>query len=190
MNFNNYVNILKEKLKRERFEHSLRVVETALKMAQGQQVNHDKIRLAALLHDYAKDLPGEKLLEIGTKHHLITCKAEEIQPDLLHGPVGAFLCREELQITDREVLDAIHYHTTGRINMSTMEKIVYLADLIEPGRTYTGVEKLRIACNQDLSRGILFAFDCTLNYVLKKNLLIHPLTVEARNGLILAMMEE
>ncbi|MCR4441253.1 MAG: bis(5'-nucleosyl)-tetraphosphatase (symmetrical) YqeK [Peptococcaceae bacterium] len=184
MNFNNYVNIIKERLSPSRAAHSLRVVKTALKMADGKKVDKDKVYLAALLHDYAKDLPPQELLAVARQNHLLTCQAEEMQPDLLHGPVGAWLCRNDLRVDDEEVLLAIHYHTTGRVNMSMLDIIIYLADLVEPGRKYQGVDKLRSVCASDLARGMLCAFDSTIRYVLEREFLIHPLTIEARNWLL------
>jgi predicted HD superfamily hydrolase involved in NAD metabolism len=150
-------------------------------------VHGKRLQLASLLHDYAKDMPKTELLALANQNGLLTCKAEEVQPDLLHGPVGALLCRRDLDIRDEEILDAIRYHTTGREEMSLAEKIVYLADLIEPGRTYEGVDELRSLCKDNLDKGLLLAFDCTLQYVLKRKLLIHPMTVRARNQLLLYM---
>jgi len=184
MNFNYYVNIIKERLSASRAAHSLRVMETALDMARGRKVDRDRVCLAALLHDYAKDLPSEELLAIARRNRLLTCVAEEMQPDLLHGPVGAWLCRKDLLVDDREVLLAIHYHTTGRVNMSLLEIIIYLADLVEPGRRYKGVDELRNACASGLARGMLCAFDSTIRYVLDREFLLHPLTIEARNWLL------
>lgn len=185
MEFERYRKAILEKLSPQRYQHSLQVVDTALKMAQNLQLNTEQVYLAALLHDYAKDMAGELLLAIAREKGLLTCHVEEVQPDLLHGSVGAWLCEYELGIQDPEVLHAIRYHTTGNVQMSSLEVIIYLADLIEPGRNYEGVKELRDICQQDLEAGLLFAFDATLKYVLKRKMLIHPQTVEARNWLLL-----
>jgi len=170
--------------------HTQNVVETAMKMGEKLGINEEmmeKLWLAALLHDFAKDLSGQELLKIAGAHNLIIYKAEEVQPDLLHGPVGAFLCRRDLQIADEEILRAIHFHTTGHERMTLLEKLVFLADLIEPSRNYAGVDELRKICEDDLDKGLLLAFDSTLQYVLRKKMLIHPLTVQARNAHLLSM---
>lgn len=185
MNFDNYVKIVKDKLSPRRFAHSLRVVDTAMSMAEGAGLDMDKVYLAALLHDYAKGMPPGELLALAKDNHLMTCEAEAVQPDLLHGPVGAWLCRRELQIIDEEVLQAIHYHTTGRAGMSSLEIVVYLADLIEPGRTYHGIRKLQETCKENMNQGLLLAFDFTIQFILSKKLLLHPQTVEARNWILL-----
>lgn len=175
---------IRKSLSPKRFQHSLRVVETALAMKETERLERSKVYLAALLHDYAKDLPKGELLSLAWENNLIICKAEEAQPDLLHGPVGAWLCEHRLGISDREILNAIHYHTTGRVHMSLLEQVVYLADLIEPGRVYEGVETLREKYNENMNEGMLFAFNSTIEYVLERRFLIHHLTVEARNWLL------
>lgn len=160
------------------------MVRTAAKMGAELGLDLDKVRLAALLHDYAKDMPPEELLDIGRREGLIESVIEEVQPDLLHGPVGAFLCRQELGIDDEEILQAIRYHSTANSNMSDLDIVIFLADLLEPGRNYKGVGRLRSLCAKDLSACLLQALDETIEYVLKKRLLLHPRTVEARNWLI------
>lgn len=184
MNFNNHVNIIKDKMSRERFTHSLRVADTALEMARGRTVDREKLYLAALLHDYAKDLPPQELLDIARENGLLTCRAEEVQPNLLHGPVGAWLCSRDLLVDDAQVLQAIRFHTTGHAGMSLLDAIIYLADLIEPAREFEGAAEIRRHCAQDIWAGLFYAFDATLLYVIKRGLLIHPYTVEARNWLL------
>jgi predicted HD superfamily hydrolase involved in NAD metabolism len=159
-------------------------METAMGMADRLNVEKEKVYIAALLHDYAKDLKPEELLELADKNSLLTCHAEKVQPDLLHGPVGAWLCRSEVGIADEAVLQAIRYHSTGHAAMNELDVVVYLADLIEPGRSYKGVEELREICDEDIYAGLLYAFDCTLLYVIEREMLIHPYTIEARNRLL------
>ena len=184
MDVQGYVNIIRENLSPQRFQHSLRVMEAAVDIADRLNVDKDKVCIAALLHDYAKDYKTEKLLELAEKNALITCQAEKVQPDLLHGPVAAWLCRTELGIKDEAVLQAIRYHTTGHAAMNELDTIIYLADLVEPGRKYKGVEELRKICEQDIYAGLLYAFDCTLLYVIERKMLIHPFTIESRNQLL------
>lgn len=179
-----YINILKKRLKPARFSHSLLVRETALQMGAGFNLNQENLGLAALLHDYAKNLTPLELLAVAREHDLITERIEEWQPQLLHGPVGAFLCQRDLQITEPEILQAIRYHTTGHAEMSLLDKIVFLADLLEPSRNYAGLVQLRNLCAVDLDKGLLLTFKSILQYLLQKELLIHPLTVRARNRLL------
>lgn len=188
--YDSLVKEIQSRLSPERFQHSLRVVETALGMKGAEELERERVYLSALLHDYAKDLPKSELLNIARENSLLTCRAEEAQPDLLHGPVGAWLCQHRLGISDGEILNAIRYHTTGCIAMSPLEKLIYLADLIEPGRTYKGVDILREKYQENIDEGLLFAFDSTIEYVLERKFLIHPLTVDARNWLLFKEITE
>ncbi len=179
-----YINMLKVKLSSERFAHSLAVMETALSLAENYAVDQKKVWLAALLHDYAKDLSDSVLLKLARENNLLSCQVEKYQPNLLHGPVGAFLCKRDLQIKDQEILQAIYYHTTGHQDMTLLDKIVFLADLLEPERSYPWVDELRQICAANLDKGLFFAFEQILQYLLHTKTLIHPLTIKARNQLI------
>ncbi len=184
MELERYQNIIKEKLSQYRYEHSLRVVDTALVMGSRFGLNPEKVRLAALLHDYAKDMAPQELLQIARKENLLSDPVEEYQPELLHGPVGAFLCKTELGIEDEQVLRAIRYHTTGNEQMSTLGIVIYLADLLEPGRAYKGVGKLRKLCEKDIRACLLRTLDESIEYIIRSGKLIHPRTVLARNWLL------
>ena len=105
-------------------------------------------------------------------------------PDIMHGVASAYIAETIMEIYDKEVLDAVRYHTTGREKMTMLEKVIYLADYIEPSRNYPGVEELRKLSYEDLDKALIKAFDNTINYVLKKGWLLHLMTVKARNYLI------
>lgn len=166
-----------------RWKHSLGVAETAVKLARRYQVDPDKAEAAALLHDLARDLPPSTLLKIAESEGLISHPLERRQPKLLHAPVAACLARR-LGVDDSEVISAIAQHTLGAVGMSRLAKIIYLADLIEPGRDYPGVEQLRQLAEEDLDEAVLAGFDQTVRYCLKRRQPLHPQTVEARNALL------
>ncbi len=173
--------IIKERLPLRRFEHSLRVAATAGKLAVRWGVDERRAFLAGILHDYARDMPGEELLSLARDHGLVEDPVEELVPDLLHAAVGAVLVESAVGLGDQEVLQAIGSHTLGRIGMSPLEKIIFLADMIEPGRDFPGIEKLRRAAEQDLDRAMVLGIDATLAYCLKKGSPIHSRTVRVRN---------
>ena len=106
-------------------------------------------------------------------------------PQVLHGFVGAIVAKEKFGIEDEMVLDAVKYHTLAKRDMSTLEKIIYIADYIEPGRDFPGVEELREITREDLDKGVLKGLENTILFVIKQGNLIHPLTIEARNFLIM-----
>lgn len=180
-----YLQLLAERMPAGRYRHSLGVADTAAELAVRYGVDPEQARLAGLLHDYARDLPAEELLKISTSADLISCELERQVPVLLHGQVGAYLVQEELGITDKAVCQAISRHTVGAPNMTVLDKIIYLADTIEPGRNFDGIQKIRSLAATDLDSALLEALKASIIYVLKKGQLLHPATVEARNNILL-----
>jgi predicted HD superfamily hydrolase involved in NAD metabolism len=104
--------------------------------------------------------------------------------------LGAYLARELFDIDDPEILDAIAWHTTGRKNMTLLEKIICLADFIEEGRSYNGVEDIRKLAFVDINRALLAGFDLSIKNIVDKGKLLHPMTIEARNSLLLEIKDE
>jgi len=170
-----------------RWRHSQGVALAARKMALRCGVEPSRAELAGWLHDYARDLEERVLLEIGEENGFVTHPVERWVPELLHGPVGAYLVQRDLGINDAEVLRAIAVHTLGAEEMSILDKIVYIADLIEEGRDYPGVEKLRALAEEDLDRALVACFDQTLRYCLERGFYLHPRTLEARNAALFAL---
>lgn len=125
---------LKKELDADRYEHTLGVMYTCAALAMRYDVNLDQALTAGLLHDCAKCIPGDKKLKLCAKHQLEVSEVERKNPSLLHAKLGAYLAARKYHIKDADVLKAIESHTTGRPGMSLLEKIVYIADYIEPGR--------------------------------------------------------
>lgn len=172
------------KLSPKRYQHSVGVAKQAVDLARKNGVSPDQAFVAAMVHDYARELPGEQLLDLARKLGV----GDEISlsyPELLHAPVGAHLIRQDLGIGDPEIIQAVSSHTLGRRKMSTLEQIIYLADMIEPSRSYPGVQELREKAQGGLREGILGALDHTVKYLLEQGKPIHIRTVEARNYLIM-----
>lgn len=179
-----YKAILQKRLSAKRYTHTVNVAQSAVKLAQMYDVDVDKAYLAGLLHDYARNLSPNELLDIAQANDLLTDHAEIVKPDLLHGAVGAFLLKKEGLLTDGEVLNAICYHTTGHPQMSRLAKVIYVADYIEPGRKFSGVEELRAAAYEDLDYGVLAGLNHTLQYLIQSDAFIHPLSIAARNRML------
>ncbi|BCV20491.1 bis(5'-nucleosyl)-tetraphosphatase (symmetrical) YqeK [Moorella sp. Hama-1] len=181
-----YQKILAARLPEKRYRHSLGVAATAAQLASKNKVDPEQARLAGLLHDYARDLPGPELLALATGAGLVTCELERRLPVLLHGPVGALLIKQGLGLADRAILQAIARHTVGSVAMTTLDKIIYLADAIEPERRFPGVEELRRLAGTDLQAALLKAFESSIFYLLGKGQPLHPATIEARNYILLS----
>ena len=181
---------LKDRLDEERYAHSLGAEITARELAYQFDADSDKAQLAALLHDNAKSIPADKLFEIIEKNNLAVSEYEKHAMKTLHAPVGAFLAQKELGITDTEIFDAIRYHTTGRINMSLLEKIVFLADKIEPETRDKEFRKKvihEINMTHNLDKAILLCYKATIKSLLDRKLVIDPLAINVWNSLILKL---
>jgi len=176
---------LKNSLPAKRYVHSLNVMETACALAKRYNQDLEKAALAGLLHDCARRYQSHELPGLCQKYGIAVDNISCLHPLLLHGPVGSFVAREEYQVTDEEVLSAIYCHTTGKENMSRLEKIVFIADFIEPGRDFDEVEGVRDIAFEDLDKALLKALDCVIFYVIKKGHLIHQDSIKARNYLLM-----
>lgn len=183
---------LKEALfhKPKRYAHTLGVVETAETLAHRYGEDPAQTRWAALLHDCAKGLSREETLSLCETYGVPLDEIMREEPELIHGPLGAVLARERYGMQDAAVLEAIACHTTGKRNMSLLDKIIYLADAIEPARQYPGVDELRRTAMEDLDQAILDSMGSTMQFVLQRGGLLHPLTVDARNALIIQLKQE
>jgi len=177
---------VESRLSPERFRHTLGVVESAMELCDRFGGDKEKALVAALLHDVAKEYSKDRLLNEALQFGIILSDIERRQAVLIHAPLGAAIAEREFGVTDKDTLAAIRYHTTGRRGMSLLERIVFLADCIEPGRSFPGVEELRQKARTSLDEAVLLALDRTIAHLLERGLLIHPDAVAARNELIMA----
>jgi predicted HD superfamily hydrolase involved in NAD metabolism len=152
-------------LGQKRLNHSFAVADESVALGRVFGGDLAALALAGLLHDGAKELGNEKLLSIGESAGLITDPAERENPFLLHGPVAAWLADHEWGIRDPVILESIRLHTTGAGEMSKEACIVFMADLIEPGRAYAGVDTLRQLCMEDLRTAMIEAIEQTFQYL-------------------------
>lgn len=172
---------LKCNLKPSRFAHSLSVRDTAVKLAKTYNCDTYKARIAGLVHDCAKNMSGQENLKLVLEKGYAVDEVSRNSPELLHGLAGAIIAKEKFEIFDEEILNAIIYHTTGKENMNLLEKIIYLADYIEPLRDFPSVDELRKVTLRNLDEGLIMSFNNTIQYVISRNQLLHFNTVKARN---------
>ena len=157
---------MEETLSGKRFQHTLGVAYTAAAMAMKYGVDMKKALVAGLLHDCAKCMSDEKLLKLSEKENIEVTDVERRNPYLLHAKVGAMLANKEYDIDDEEILNAITYHTTGRPGMTDLEKIVFVADYMEPGRDKApNLEKVRKLAFEDLDEAVRKILKDTLKYL-------------------------
>lgn len=172
-NRDKYLELLKKHLQGEKLEHSLGVERTAVALAHRYGADAAKAGLAGLLHDITKQKDN---ITLAKKYGIIA-----LTEKTLHGPVAACWLKERGVVEDGEVLLAVKYHTTGRADMSLLEKIIYIADYIEPARDFEGVEELRREASKNLDRAVLLGLQVTLGHLLEKNGLIDADSVAAYN---------
>lgn len=183
MNRDELATAVQKELPKTRWEHTLRVVDTAVQLADRFGADRELVDLAALLHDYCKFWPEERMKGIIREQQLPRDLLDH-HVELWHAPVGAEVVRQELKMENEVILDAIRYHTTGRPKMSLLEKVVFLADYIEPGRRFPGVEEVRDLARKDLDQAVLKSLDNTLMFLIQRGQKVYPLTVAARNDLV------
>ncbi|MCB2288741.1 bis(5'-nucleosyl)-tetraphosphatase (symmetrical) YqeK [Clostridium sp. CS001] len=174
-----YKNLSENKLK-----HSLNVSETAVLLAVKYGENIEKARISGLVHDCAKCMKDEELIKVARTSGMQIDEVCISNPSILHGYVASIIAKEEMGIEDEDMLMAIRYHTTGRKDMSVLEKIIYVADYIEPLRTFDEVEKLRNLSNVDLDEAVVRSLENSIKYVISQNGLLHTDTIHARNYLL------
>lgn len=164
----------------KRYIHTLGVAQESLQLAKRYGIDPDKAYMAGLLHDCAKCLTDEEKLELCEKYELELDDILKSQPDLTHSFLGAKIAEKEYGIKDKEILNAISYHTTGRPNMSMLEKIIFIADYIEPNRDYfEGLAKARELAYKNIDEAVIYALESTIKYNKSKKRLIHPLGTAA-----------
>ncbi|SNS34787.1 putative HD superfamily hydrolase of NAD metabolism [Anaerovirgula multivorans] len=178
---------LKVTINPKRYRHTLGVVKASIYLAEKYHEDTMNAKIAALLHDFAKDYTRQQLMECVRTYGVVTDNIIMEAHELLHGKVAASIAKIEFNINNENILNAIENHTTGREGMSKLEKIIYLADFIEEGRNYPGVNELRKIAAEDLDKAVLQALNNTIIYVLSIEKLLHPNTLYARNELLLKM---
>ncbi|MDD7266750.1 MAG: nicotinate-nucleotide adenylyltransferase [Lachnospiraceae bacterium] len=169
--------IVQDVLSAKRFMHVMGVVYTAASLANHHGADREHVMLAALLHDFAKEQPNERLLQLAQCYSLPVRDVERRHPYLLHGAVAAALAQADFGIENQDVLNAMRYHTTGRPGMSLIEKIIFLADYIEPLREHaSNLDEIRNLAWQDLDAAVRKVSSDTLQYLKEQQRPIDEMT--------------
>lgn len=182
--YNSIKEYLSSTLSTKRFEHSVGTAKTAEKLAIIYNEDRRKAYLAGLVHDCTRetDIKGQiNMLEaLGIAVDDITLNTKE----LLHAVTAEYLIINEFNIDDKEIIAAVRFHTTGKENMTQLEKIIFLADVIEPSRDFPGIEHVRQLAESSLDDAMLAAFESSIKFLLGKRQMIHPNTLLARNYIL------
>lgn len=168
---------MEKTLDSKRFEHTLGVAYTAASLAMRYEEDVNRALTAGLLHDCAKCISNEKKIAICEKHNIPINDVERESPFLLHAKVGSYLAMKQFNIHDQDIINAILNHTTGRPGMSALEKIVYVADYIEPGRKQApNLKLIRKTAFRDLDKALLQILGDTLQYLKNNGIPIDTMT--------------
>ncbi|MGT2807476.1 HD domain-containing protein [Streptococcus iniae] len=189
MSYSDYVPYTRQELlekialrvSKKRFEHILGVEQSAIALAELYDHNRDKAGLAALLHDYAKELSDSVFLNV-IDYYQLNQELKNWNNNIWHGMVGRYIISDEFELKDEEILHAIEVHTVGAAKMSQLDKILYVADYIEPGRTFPIVEKARRIAQESLDKAVAFSTANTVAFLASQSLPIYPQTIETYNA--------
>lgn len=181
-----YKRLIKQRMGEKRFNHSLCVSEEAKRLANLYGADEEKAALAGILHDITKETPKETQLQIISDSGIILENTEINSPSLWHAISGCAFIKNELLIDDEDILNAVRFHTTGRENMSLLEKIIFTADFTSRDRKYDDVEVIRKKANKSLEQAMLYGISYTIADLSKKQSVIHLDTVRAYNELVIS----
>lgn len=183
MDFTSIESRLKSELDEKRYYHTLGVAYTAACMAMSHGYDYDKAYLTGLLHDCAKRLKSHEQIEFALSHDVALNESEISNPPIVHAKTGVYIAKEEYGIDDEEILNAISYHTTGRPNMGLLEKIIYIADYIEPHRCIQPrLNEIRQEAFKDIDKALVMILEDSLTYLKSiKPDGIDPMTLETYN---------
>lgn len=179
MTYQQAEDMVRRTLSPKRFLHTMNVKKLAVRMAQHYGVDTEKAALAAILHDSAKELPRTELLQIMQDNAIIKKGTQNRPEPVWHGICAAILAKTQWNVQDEEILSAIACHTTGKENMSKLDKILFLADMTSAERDYPGVEELRSLEMQNLDKAMIQALKMTISFVEQKNAIADPESAKA-----------
>ena len=183
MNIEEVKEELKTRLSTPRYEHSVGTMKMAKKLAKIYGEDEEQAEFAGLIHDVAKELTKDEIDKLVNGYDIKVDEVEKQNTKLLHAKLGAIIAREEFG-ANKEVQDAIRYHTTGNKKMDKFAKIIYIADKIEENRIYDGVEQLRKIAEKDLDEAILVMLEHVIEKNTQRGIKVHPDTLELREELI------
>lgn len=176
---------LKEMLSEKRYLHSVSTMKKAKELANKYNQEEQTVMLTALAHDIAKEMSEEEYYQYSKENNIPLDEIDKVATMILHGKIGAHMVSKKYGFT-KEMHDAIYYHSTGRANMTVLDKIVFLADKSEDRREGPDADKLRsLIETEGLERAILWDIDYyTIPKMIKQRRMIHPYSIEARNDII------
>ncbi len=183
-----YQKIIKPHLSDKRYRHSCEVAKAAKRLAKKYGADPDKAEIAGILHDIMKDTDKDEQLKIMDRFGIILNDIEAVTPNLWHQISGAAYVENELNITDPDIVNPIRWHTSGKKDMTLMEKVVFIADFISDDRDYKGVDKMREVAKESLDKAIIEGLSFTISDLAQSEKAIVQDTFNAYNDAVLSVM--
>lgn len=183
MERDDYLAAIKQRMPEKRYIHTIGVMETAIDLAEKYGENVQSAETAAILHDIAKYADLDWMKKIA-KENERDDRLVDWGSEILHGPVGSWIAQYEFNIENEDILNSIRYHTTGRAKMSKLEKIIFVADMIEPNRQFDGVKKLRKKANKNLDQAMSACIRHSIKFLVKTKQPIYPVSIECYNDFV------
>lgn len=176
---------VRKRLSEKRFVHSCGVAKRAEELAKIYGEDPEKAKKVGIAHDIAKEMTKEESIQYAKENLIIFDEIEKQQPELWHCKIGASICEKEFGFT-QDMKQAIEYHTTGNIEMTPFDKIIYIADKTEENRKFSDLEQAIEISNRNLDEGVLYVSSITIIHSMKKQSIIHPNTIYLMNQIIQA----
>lgn len=183
-----YQKIIKPHLSDKRYRHSCEVAKAAKRLAKKYGADPDKAEIAGILHDIMKDTPKDEQLKIMNRFGIILNDIEAVTPNLWHQISGAAYVEHELDIKDPEIISPIRWHTSGKKDMTLMEKVVFIADFVSDDRDYKGVDKMRAIAKESLDKAIIEGLSFTISELAQNEKAIISDTFDAYNDAVMSVM--
>ena len=185
MKFDEYRSIIKERMSKKRYVHSINVAKAAQQLAIKYGADVEKAMVAGILHDITKEMPYDEQLQIIESNGIMLDKVQKFSPKTWHAISGSVIIKKELGIDDEEILNAVRYHTSGRADMSLLEKVIFVADFIGEERNYKGVDVMRSKAKKSLEDAMLYGVSFTIKDLSEKQCAIDMNTLALYNELVL-----
>ena len=181
MNYKAYEEIISKRMKSARFKHSKNVAKEAVRLAKKYGADPKKAEIAGILHDATKETDEKEQMALSRRAGIELSEMERSSPKLWHAISGSAFVQVELDVTDPEIIDAIRYHTTGRADMSLLERVIFIADFTSAERDYDGVDRMRKVADKDLDDACLEGMSFTIADLAQQKLTIAPDTFSGYN---------
>ena len=173
------IEFLKKHIDEKRIRHSANTAREAVALAKKYGADEKKAYVAGMAHDVAKGQCRYGFKKLAQEYGIEIDDYERKNPELAHGKLGAQMVSTELGIKDEDILSAIQWHTTGRADMSMLEKIIYIADIIEPERKFEGIDAIRCLAYENIDAAMVLALEKVMKFVHSKGFALHPKSIEA-----------